>query len=183
MRMYVFICKIDNTGGRSQSQAVSTLLDVAASASSYSCTDTIQKDDEEISVLLSALQSPSDVVRDSALRALTIMIESIPTFEKHPELAMLITKRIWIAKYDLNEENRCLANSLWSQAKLNYPIENCDLLMSDVEHPVECVQQSAGQALAALLENQPKKVDQMIEKLLKLYKSRLTVSPNYYINS
>lgn len=167
---------INNSIGRNQSQAVSTLLDVAASASSNpGCASATQ---DEISVLLSALQNPVDVVRDSALRALIAMVESIPSLETDFEQGMLIARRVWIANYDVNEENRSLANNLWITAKLVYPIDNADLLLSDVEHPVECVQQSAAQALAALLENNPKVVDQMVEKLLKLYKSRLTMIPS-----
>lgn len=53
-----------------QQQAGSTLLDVAASASGDTGCGRANKD--EIDSLLSALQNPSHVVRDAALRVIII---------------------------------------------------------------------------------------------------------------
>lgn len=80
------------------------MLDVAASASgSDYCAKATY---DELAVMLTALQNPKDVVRDSALRGLTVMISSIPTFEANYEQALLIGKRVWIARFDIKEENR-----------------------------------------------------------------------------
>lgn len=95
---------VGSTTGRIQSQAEACLLDVAASASGaeYCATATL----EELDVLLFALQNPKDVVRDSALRSLSTMISSIPSFKENYEYAVKFNKRIWIARFDCNEENR-----------------------------------------------------------------------------
>lgn len=60
----------------------------------------------EIDVLLTALQSPSSVLRDAALRGLIIVNQSLPTYETDYDYAIRLNKRIWIAKFDENEENR-----------------------------------------------------------------------------
>lgn len=107
------------------------------------------------------------------------MKTSLPKGEtkKEKALVMEITRRIWVAKYDVKEENRELAHTLWSEAGLNFPVDKCEILLADVEHPVECVQQAASQALATLLEDQPTMVDRVLKKLLSLYKERLTMVP------
>lgn len=61
---------------------------------------------EEIDVLLEALQNPIDVVRDAALRGLSLMITSMPSFETSYDVALRISKRVWIAKFDVSPENR-----------------------------------------------------------------------------
>lgn len=90
--------------GRVQSQCEACLLEVANSMSGQpGCAIATN---EEIDVLLTALQSPSVVLRDSALRGLTTIRKSLPTFETDYEYALRLNKRIWIAKYDENEDNR-----------------------------------------------------------------------------
>lgn len=66
---------------------------------------------EEIDVLLTAIQNSSVVLRDAALRGLTIVKESLPTYKTDYEYALTLNKRIWIAKYDENEENRYFLRS------------------------------------------------------------------------
>ncbi|RZC38970.1 translational activator GCN1-like, partial [Asbolus verrucosus] len=142
---------ISSTTGRIQSQAEACLLDVAACASGeVGCAKATLS---EIDVLLGGLQNPAVVVRDAALRSLTIIFSSLPTYESDHDYAMKVSKRIWVAKFDENEENRVLADKLWELAKLDFPAYLSEELMSDIEHPVECVQSAASRALAALLEN------------------------------
>lgn len=59
----------------------------------------------EIDVLLTGLQSPIVVVRDAALRSLTIIVSSLNDVQEI-EYKLKINKRIWIVKFDENEENR-----------------------------------------------------------------------------
>lgn len=61
---------------------------------------------DEIDALLEALQSSTEVVRDAALRSLSLMISSIPSFDENYNDALRISKRIWIAKFDVSGENR-----------------------------------------------------------------------------
>lgn len=62
----IFYLVTDHTSGRVQQQAVATLLDVAISGSGGAGCARAGVDD--IDTLLSALQNPSQVVRDSGLR-------------------------------------------------------------------------------------------------------------------
>lgn len=132
----------------------------------------------EIDVLLEALQSPLSVVRDAALRGLSVMTASFPSYIEDYNDALKINKRIWIACFDVNEENRELAKTLWKNASLDFPADLCSDLLTDVEHPVECVQSAASQALASLLEENREEVQPMLDSLLQLYSDRLAVCTN-----
>lgn len=79
-------------------------LEVAKSASGE--LDCAKASTDELEVLLRALQSPTEVVRDAALRGLSTMITSIPTYEENYDVSLKVSKRIWIAKFDISEENR-----------------------------------------------------------------------------
>lgn len=130
---------------------------------------------KEIDVLLTALQSPTVVVRDAALRGLAIVVSVLPNYDTDYEYAMKISKRVWIAKFDENEENRTLADKLWETANLSFPASFSGELLSDIEHPVECVQAAASQAMANLLESDPEQVEGTFKQLLELYNNRLQV--------
>lgn len=56
----------------------------------------------------------------------------------------------------------------------------CEQLMADIQHPVECIQQASAKALRALLEiemqTNPKKIETILQRLLSVYKDKLTVS-------
>ncbi|XP_044271833.1 eIF-2-alpha kinase activator GCN1 [Tribolium madens] len=166
---------ISSSAGRVQSQAEACLLDVARCASGDpGCAKATM---DEIDVLLTGLQNPAVVVRDAALRSLTIIVSSLPNYESDYDYAMKISKRIWIAKFDENEENQILAEKLWELAKLEFPAYLSEELMPDIEHPVECVQVAASRALAALLQDNKEQVQETLEKLLKLYNQRLQMIP------
>lgn len=165
---------LGNTTGRVQSQAAACLLDVTSCLSEKEgCARATMS---EIDVLLEALQNPIVVVRDAALRGLSIMTSSFPRYTEDYNNALRINKRIWIACFDTNEENRELALALWKNADLEFPAELCSELLSDVEHPVECIQAAASQALASLLEKNRSEVQPVLDSLLQLYSDRLAVS-------
>lgn len=96
---------ISSTSARIQSQAVACLLDVARScgATDEFCAKATEV---EWSVLLGALQNPSSSVRDAALRALEFMVATIPTPKESKELCANIVRRVWIAKFDNEEDIR-----------------------------------------------------------------------------
>ncbi|KAF5292015.1 hypothetical protein FQA39_LY14132 [Lamprigera yunnana] len=166
---------ISTTSGRIQSQAVACLLDVAVSASGEENCGKASL--EELEVLLAALQNPKDVVRDSALRGLTYIIPSIPSFKENYEVALDINKRVWIARFDVCEENKELANKLWEQAHLDFPTYLCEELMPDVQHPIECVQTATAKALGALVEKDNTQIQPIVETLLSVYKNALKMIP------
>lgn len=165
---------ITATNGRIQSQCENCLLEVAAAVSGdIGCAKATTS---EIDVLLAALQSPIVVVRDAALRSLTIIVSSLNEIHDN-DYKSKINKRIWIIKFDENEENRLLAEKLWNLANLQFPASRCCELLSDIEHPVECVQLAASHALACLLKQNAEQVESILKKLLQLYKDRLQMIP------
>ncbi|KAL3270236.1 hypothetical protein HHI36_009292 [Cryptolaemus montrouzieri] len=166
---------IRTTSGRVQSQAEACLLDVARCLSGREgCSEASMV---EIDVLLDSLQEPQSVVRDSALRALTIIVDCLPTFEKDYEYALKLNKRIWIAKFDVMKENRDLAEELWKLANMDFPTDLCHELLVDIENYVEPVQTSSAKALATLLELNRKQLQPTLDALLKLYEDRLQMIP------
>jgi hypothetical protein len=70
---FILIQCVGRTGGRIQQQAGSALLDVATSGSGAAGCARASAD--EIDSLLAALQNPSAVVRDAALRVSVIQIQ------------------------------------------------------------------------------------------------------------
>ncbi|CAH1977085.1 unnamed protein product [Acanthoscelides obtectus] len=166
---------LNATTGRVQSQCEACLLEVASCVSGQPGCATADR--EVIDVLLTALQSPSAVVRDSALRGLTIDIAALPNFETDYDYALKVYKRVWIARFDENEENRELANQLWEQAKMEFPASLSNKLISDIEHPVESVQTAAAKALASLLETDNAQVESTLKHLIQLYRDRLKLIP------
>ncbi|KAL1494916.1 hypothetical protein ABEB36_010427 [Hypothenemus hampei] len=174
----IFLLLVDiicNTTGRIQAQSEACLLDIANSVSGKpGCA---QASLEEVNVLLTALQSSIVVARDAALRALLIIASSFGNFQDDYEYSLELNKRIWIARFDDNEENRVLAEKLWQTAKLEFSPNLTSQLMTDVEHPVENVQTATAKALAALLEKDPGQVQPTIKSLIKLYSERLKMIP------
>lgn len=95
---------ISRTSGSLQDKAVSAFLAVADSCSTNEKCDPASR--EEILCLLSALQNPSQNVRCTAIKALQKVADAFPTSKKDNQIILRITKRIWITKYDIYEENR-----------------------------------------------------------------------------
>lgn len=70
---------------------------------------------------------------------------------------------------------RVLAEKLWNLGEMEFPASLSSELMSDIEHPVECVQAAAAKALAALLESDSNQVEDTLKQLIQLYRDRLKV--------
>lgn len=71
---------------------------------------------------------------------------------------------------------RILASQLWEQANMDFPAILSEQLLTDIEHPVECIQSSAAKALGALLENDRNQIEPLLKLLIQLYKDRLKVT-------
>ncbi|KRT80352.1 Armadillo repeat containing protein [Oryctes borbonicus] len=166
----LLILLINKTTGRIQSQTEITLLDVA-NASAETATM------YEIKVLLEALRSNIQVVRDAGLRGLYAMRFSMPSFINNYDEACYISKQMWIAKFDVSEENRALADKLWETVDLDFPAEHCSELVQELEYPVECIQIAVAEALAALLAENRDFLKGILTELVGLYKSRLDLIP------
>ncbi|KAI4470055.1 translational activator gcn1-related [Holotrichia oblita] len=167
----LLIFLINKTNGRIQSQSEITLLDVAKASAETATMD-------EIKVLLEALRSNVQVVRDAGLRGLHAMRHSIPTFMDNYDEAVFISKQIWIAKFDIAEENRDLANKLWESTDLDFPAEQCSELVQELQFPVECIQVAVAESLATLLAQDRNQLKGILTELIDLYKSRLDLIPS-----
>lgn len=165
---------METTIGRLQSHAVTTLLDIAQSGSGESGT-TIAAD-EDIDSLIGALQNSLSTVRDAALRGLIIMRQA---FQKEDQDQLYrLTRRVWVARFDVNAENRILADELWNAADfISRPEFLCVELIQDIAHPVEPVQQAAAHALAQCLSTMPELTSPILDSLLQLYQEKLAMIP------
>lgn len=56
----------------------------------------------------------------------------------------------------------------------------CEELVVDIEHPVECIQEAAAEALAILIQEDQDQIQPIVENLLVLYKSKLQVLFKFY---
>ncbi|XP_039292554.1 eIF-2-alpha kinase activator GCN1 [Nilaparvata lugens] len=168
---------ISKTSGRIQQQASATLLDVAGCASGKKGCGKTSRD--EIDSLLSALQNPSHVVRDAALRGLQIMVNAFPSKKEDPELFLRLTRRLWVARFEVCEENRELGRKVWDEARLDCKLPGlCENLLGDIVHPVGCIQEAGALALADLLgQLRPEITEATLELLLKTYKEKLAMVP------
>ncbi|KAF7417549.1 hypothetical protein HZH68_000202 [Vespula germanica] len=167
---------MSNTTGRVQSHAVATLLDVAQSGSGQPGTALATSDD--IDSLIGALQNALSAVRDAALRGLTVIREAFPSQKEDPVQFLRLTRRIWIARFDVCGENVTLANELWSAANLVAHADIlCDELIQDIAHPIEPVQQAAACALAQCLTTISQLTPSILDRLLELYQEKLAMIP------
>nr|XP_012138450.1 PREDICTED: translational activator GCN1 isoform X1 [Megachile rotundata] len=164
------------TTGRVQTHAVATLLDVAQSGSGQP--GTALATNEDINSLTGALQNSLSTIRDAALRALTVVRQAFPSKKEHSEQFSRLIRRIWIARFDICDENKILANELWHAADLAMePDILATELIQDISHPVEPIQQAAACALAQCLSEVPHLVPTILDNLLQLYQEKLAMIP------
>lgn len=163
--------------GRVQTQAVAAFLDVAESSSGKAFAANPTRDIFEI--LLWALESRLETIRDVALRALLILIETFENFfSTDPDLQLLFIRRLWIAKHDVCEENKEIAEVLWENARLTVPNTGfTDELMKDIIHPESDIQRATALALVSVLEEDSSSLKEVIKKLFAIYNEKLEMIP------
>ncbi|XP_065077571.1 stalled ribosome sensor GCN1 [Ochlerotatus camptorhynchus] len=161
--------------GRVQTQAVAALLDVAESSSGKEYT--ANGDSREVECLLVALQDGSDAVRDVALRALAIMLNVLPSITDDYELGLRLTRRLWVAKHDVCEDTKQLAENIWVQGNYEVPIVMADELLKDIIHPEPCIQKAASFALVSILAEDSSIIEGIVEQLLEIYQDKVIMIP------
>lgn len=161
--------------GRVQSQAGAAILDVAKSSSGEKFYAHAERSDVEC--LLNALQSNQDVVRDIALRSLTILSNILAVFDSDYDFNLYLIRRLWVAKHDVSEEIKQLACVLWEQVKFDVPIVMCDELLKDVIHSELCIQKAASMAIVSILKEDPSLVEGILEQLLEIYAEKTKMIP------
>lgn len=161
--------------GKIQTQAIQAILDVGESSSGNDyCA---RAETNEIELLLQSLQHHLDSVREISLRVLLTMKNVLPTMRDSYDLGLQLTRRLFIAKHDVFDDNKIYASQLWDDINLDIPIVMCDELLKDIIHPELCVQKSAALAMVTLLKEDQTLVDGLLNELLEIYIEKLTMIP------
>ncbi|XP_062310264.1 stalled ribosome sensor GCN1 [Osmerus eperlanus] len=130
----------------------------------------------EIDVLLDALLSPCFSVRDAALRGLLEMEMALPTGASEPS-GMSVLRRLWVARFDVEEEGRALAEKLWEALCLELVPELCALLIGDVTHHEEAVRSAGAEALSKAVSEYRGQSPTVLARLTELYHQKLYRPP------
>uniref|UniRef100_A0A673CI32 GCN1 activator of EIF2AK4 n=1 Tax=Sphaeramia orbicularis TaxID=375764 RepID=A0A673CI32_9TELE len=130
----------------------------------------------EIDVLLNALLSPCFSVRDAALRGLLEMEFALPT-DSTEASGLSLLRRLWVARFDIEEEGRSLAEKLWESLGLELVPEICSLLIGDVTHHEEAVRSAAAEALSSAVSQYKDQAATVLSQLTELYHQKLYRPP------
>ncbi|KAL2092754.1 hypothetical protein ACEWY4_012552 [Coilia grayii] len=130
----------------------------------------------EVDVLLAALLSPCFPVRDASLRGLLEMKMALATDSCDPG-GMSVLRRLWVARFDVEEEGRALANKLWECLCLELVPELCSLLIDDVTHHEEAVRSAGAEALSSAVSQYCDQSAAVLGQLTELYQQKLYRPP------
>ncbi|XP_043967606.1 eIF-2-alpha kinase activator GCN1 [Gambusia affinis] len=130
----------------------------------------------EIDVLLNALLSPCFSVRDAALRGLLEMEFALPT-DSTESSGMSLLRRLWVAKFDIEEEGQALAEKLWESLGLELVPELCPLLIGDITHHEEAIRSAAAEALSCAVSQYRDQSAAVLGQLTELYHQKLYRPP------
>ncbi|KAM7392001.1 hypothetical protein PAMP_022644 [Pampus punctatissimus] len=131
---------------------------------------------QEIDVLLNALLSPCFSVRDAALRGLLEMEFALPT-DSTEASGLSLLRRLWVARFDVEEEGRALAEKLCESLGLELVPELCSLLIGDVTHHEEAVRSAAAEALSSAVSQYRDQSATVLGQLTELYHQKLYRPP------
>ncbi|TTP43320.1 eIF-2-alpha kinase activator GCN1 [Bagarius yarrelli] len=126
----------------------------------------------EINVLLEALLSPCFSVRDAALRGLLELKLALSTDTADPD-GLNLLRRLWVARFDVENESRALADNLWQTLCLDLVPELCPLLIKDVTHHEEIIRMAAAEALSTAVGQYQEKSAMVLSHLTELYQQKL----------
>ncbi|TRY60563.1 hypothetical protein DNTS_026976 [Danionella cerebrum] len=130
----------------------------------------------EIDVLLEALLSPCFSVRDAALRGLVEMELALPT-DCSDASGMQMVRRLWVARFDVEEEAKDLAEKLWQALCLELVPELCPLLIEDVIHHEEAVRSASAEALSSAISQYREQSAVVLSQLTEIYHQKLYRPP------
>ncbi|XP_006865512.1 PREDICTED: translational activator GCN1 [Chrysochloris asiatica] len=132
---------------------------------------------EEVGVLLSALQSPCASVRDTALRGLMELHMVLPVPDTDEKNGLNLLRRLWVVKFDKEEEIRKLAERLWSSMELDLQPDLCSLLIDDVIYYEAAVRQAGAEALAQAVARYQWQAAEVMGRLMEIYQEKLYRPP------
>ncbi|XP_053135159.1 eIF-2-alpha kinase activator GCN1 [Hemicordylus capensis] len=174
--MLLLLTKVIGTGSpRLQVLASNALSALCASSSGED--GCAYAEQEEIDVLLQALQSPCMNVRDAALRGLMELQLVLPTPDSDEKNGLNLLRRLWVVKFDRDEEIRMLAERLWETMGLELQPDICAVLIKDVIHYEEAVRQAGAEALSEGVEQYRSQTKDVMTKLMEIYQEKLYRPP------
>ncbi|XP_036613862.1 eIF-2-alpha kinase activator GCN1 [Trichosurus vulpecula] len=160
---------------RLQGLAADTLKALCASSSGDNgCAFAEQ---EEVDVLLQALRSPCSSVRDTALQGLGELQMVLPTPDSDEKNGLNLLRRLWVVKFDSEEEIRKLAERLWEAMNLELQPDLCSLLIDDVIYHEAAVRQAGAEALSQAVARYPRQAAEVMGRLMEIYQEKLYRPP------
>ncbi|KAK1328698.1 hypothetical protein QTO34_012273 [Cnephaeus nilssonii] len=132
---------------------------------------------EAVDVLLCALQSPCDSVRDTALRGLMELHMVLPVPDTDEKNGLNLLRRLWVVKFDKEEEIRKLAERLWSSMGLDLQPDLCSLLIDDVIYHEAAVRQAGAEALSQAVARYQRQAAEVMGRLMEIYQEKLYRPP------
>ncbi|XP_036730763.1 LOW QUALITY PROTEIN: eIF-2-alpha kinase activator GCN1 [Balaenoptera musculus] len=132
---------------------------------------------EEVDVLLCALLSPCASVRDTALRGLLELHMVLPAPDTDEKNGLNLLRRLWVVKFDKEEEIRKLAERLWSTMGLDLQPDLCSLLIDDVIYHEAAVRQAGAEALSQAVARYPRQAAEVMGRLMEIYQEKLYRPP------
>ncbi|KAI1900715.1 hypothetical protein AGOR_G00052750 [Albula goreensis] len=175
VNMLLLLTRVIGTGApRLQVLASRCLTSVCASAGGgQGCALAEQA---EIDVLLEALLAPCFSVRDAALRGLLELELALPT-DSSDASGLSVLRRLWVARFDVEEEGRALAEKLWESLCLELVPDLCSLLIGDVTHHEEAVRTAGAEALSSAVSQYRDQAPAVLAQLTELYHQKLYRPP------
>ncbi|XP_030316225.1 eIF-2-alpha kinase activator GCN1 isoform X2 [Calypte anna] len=174
--MLVLLTQVIGTGSpRLQVLASNALTTLCTSSSGED--GCAYAEQEEIDVLLQALQSPCMNVRDAALRGLMELQMVLPTPDSDEKNGLNLLRRLWVVKFDVEEEIQKLAEMLWKSMGLELQPALCSLLIKDVIYHEEAVRQAGAEALSRAVAQYRKQAAKVMNKLTEIYQEKLYRPP------
>ncbi|PNJ82434.1 GCN1 isoform 1 [Pongo abelii] len=132
---------------------------------------------EEVDVLLCALQSPCASVRETVLRGLMELHMVLPAPDTDEKNGLNLLRRLWVVKFDKEEEIRKLAERLWSMMGLDLQPDLCSLLIDDVIYHEAAVRQAGAEALSEAVARYQRQAAEVMGRLMEIYQEKLYRPP------
>ncbi|XP_036209317.1 eIF-2-alpha kinase activator GCN1 isoform X3 [Myotis myotis] len=132
---------------------------------------------EAVDVLLCALRSPCDSVRDTALRGLMELHMVLPAPDTDEKNGLNLLRRLWVVKFDKEEEIRKLAERLWATMGLDLQPDLCSLLIDDVIYHEAAVRQAGAEALSQAVARYQRQAAEVMGRLMEIYQEKLYRPP------
>ncbi|XP_075070961.1 stalled ribosome sensor GCN1 [Mixophyes fleayi] len=132
---------------------------------------------EEIDVLLQALQSSCSNVRDAALRGLMELKMVLPTPDTDDKNGLALLHRLWVVKFDVEAEIKAQAERFWESLGLELQPDLCSLLIKDVIYHEEAVRHAGAEALSHAVSEYRNQATEVMKKLVELYHEKLYRPP------